>query len=54
MASLPVSANAPILAQIYKSDRDLSLSLVEVSTLFSIATIPLIMLITQKVLELRA
>ncbi len=47
MASTPVAAKAPLLAEIYKSDKDTALSSVGLTTLFSVVTIPLVMYITE-------
>ena len=46
MASTPVAAKAPLLADLYKADKDTALSCVGLTTLLSVATIPLVMLIT--------
>lgn len=47
MASTPVAAKAPLLADIYKVDKESALSCVGLSTLLSVVTIPLVMYITQ-------
>ncbi len=47
MACTPVAAKAPLLADMYKTDKDTALSCVGLTTLLSVVTIPIVMLITQ-------
>ncbi len=47
MACTPVAAKAPLLADVYKTDKENALACVGMSTLFSVVTIPLVMYITQ-------
>ncbi len=46
MACTPVAAKAPLLADMYKTDKDTALACVGLTTLLSVVTIPLIMLVT--------
>lgn len=53
MASMPAAAKAPIMSEIYKADTALAVSCVEVSTVLSVVTIPLLMYLTEFALKLR-
>ena len=48
VAAMPVAANSAILAQAYGGDAETASSLVFVSTLFSLATIPLLALLLSR------
>lgn len=45
MASTPVATKAPILAEVYGANKDKALSCVELTTILSVLTIPLVMFI---------
>lgn len=46
MASTPVAAKAPIMAELYGGSRDKALACVELTTILSVVTIPLVMYLT--------
>jgi len=47
MAATPVAAKAPIMAEVYGADKNKTLVCVELTTLLSVITIPIVMYITQ-------
>lgn len=50
LSATPVAAKAPIMAGIYGADKDTTLATVSISTVLSVVTIPLVLMLAQKVI----
>lgn len=53
MSAMPAAAKAAIMSEIYKADTALAVSCVEVSTVLSVVTVPLLLYLTEFALSLR-